>query len=148
MMNKAAIKDLLIQAQTAQIAGLTESLETFRSGADLDEDNTIDSEDISRQEEATEMAQRIQLQLDQAQADLERLHLLSTDACEVADLGALVITDTHNFYISTAAKSLQFEEHLIQPISDKSPIYEAMYEKKAGESFTAGEHSYKITAIY
>jgi len=148
MLHKSVMKDHIVSAMTAHIAALSESLEAFRSGADLDEDNTIDSEDISRQQEASDMAQRIQLQLDQAQADLKRLHLLSTDACEVADLGALVITDTHIFYISTAAKSLLMDGQTVQPISDKSPIFMAMYGKKSGQSFTVGDHTYTINAIY
>jgi hypothetical protein len=64
-----------------------------------------------------------------------------------AGFGALVITDQMPFLIAVGLGLVQFEGEDVAVISMIVPVYHAMKEKKAGESFTFNNKKYTVQQI-
>jgi hypothetical protein len=64
------------------------------------------------------------------------------------ELGAVVVTNQRTFFISTSIERIEVEGQSVIGISVKAPIYRAMREKKAGQSFLYGGVRFDILEVY
>ena len=62
-------------------------------------------------------------------------------------LGALVLTDVQNLFITVSLGQVKYEEENFVAISTLSPLYQAMEGKKKGDSFEFRGRKFKITNI-
>lgn len=70
---------------------------------------------------------------------------LTSDSC---NLGAVVQTSNGIFYLSTGIGRIPVGDEFVFCVSMKSPIGQAMINKKAGESFLINDIPIKIEKIY
>lgn len=84
-----------------------------------------------------------------SQMEMNQLKSLNPSVANtVAELGAIVMTDKLNFYISIPTDKIEINEESFIGISVKSPIYKMMQGKKAGDSFEFNETAYTIHNVY
>ena len=57
---------------------------------------------------------------------------------EVAEIGALVLTDSENYYLSASCGKIELEGQCYFAVSPITPVGQALLGKKAGENFVLG----------
>jgi len=146
-MNKAKVKERVEQIQSEVIRDLEQAYARDATSADIDETETKDPEDFSHQGELNEMARRIELRLKNSQDELKYLQKLGDDVIESVGEGALVETDKYVFYVAIATHPFKIDGKTVVGISTEAPIYLAMRDKQAGESFVFADNTYKILNV-
>ncbi len=146
-MDKKKIRQEIEQIQLGIISDMEASRERLETAADLDENETMDPEDLSRQNELGSMATRLKFMLQKAKSDLEMFRELPLDPSDVVKAGSLVVTDSYVFYVGIAVHPFDMDGKHVVSISTDAPIYIAMHGKKTGDSFTVANRTYKIESI-
>jgi hypothetical protein len=130
------------------IKEITNSLENYEAGSNIDEGDTIDPEDFSQQSEQRNLQYQMQIQLDQAESGLSRLKEFEGKQFSVARSGALVETDKNWILMGISVPALQVDDKELLGISPESPAYQILNGKSKGDSFKLGNNNYTITGIY
>lgn len=66
---------------------------------------------------------------------------------EAAALGAIVITDSQQFFIAASLGNIKLNDQVYIAISTSSPMFQAMAGKKKGESFSFRDKKFLIKEI-
>lgn len=146
-MNKELVKREIEKIQEGVIADLVQSRERMSTAADIDENETTDPEDFSRQNELGQMATRFKFMLQKANHDLEHLRSIPLDTGEFIKEGSLVITDSYVFYVGIAVHPFDMEGKHVISISPQAPVYMAMRGRKQGETFVVAGNTYQILSV-
>lgn len=147
-MDKKALHTLLVDAQKGIIRDLEEKIALDTSMADIDENDTIDPEDLSHQAESSNLKQLFTQKLEKAKADLENLEQLDFSPKTIALPGAVISTEKFHFVLGFAAIPFEFENKSMVGVSVESPIYPEIKGKQVGDEFSYSDNTYKIVAIY
>ena len=147
-MEKQSIKNFLLEKQSRLVTELKEQTQTIHTMVDIDESDTIDPEDYSHQYESQEMEQMLAVQLNRAERGLEVLASLDITPKTKVETGAIIQTDSLNFFIGYPTIPFDMEGKRYVGISAGSPIYTLMNGKRKGESFQYAGTSYNITNIF
>lgn len=147
-MEKQSIKNFLLEKQSRLVTELKEQTQTIQTMVDIDESDTIDPEDYSHQYESQEMEQMLKVQLNRAERGLEVLASLDITPKTKVETGAIIQTDSLNFFIGYPTIPFDMEGKRYVGISAGSPIYTLMNGKRKGESFQYAGTSYNITNIF
>jgi hypothetical protein len=147
MIQKETIKQHLLEEQQHIVTGLRQSIRTLATAADLDEQDTIDPDDLARQNESTELRLIQQKNLSVAEQDLHFLESVTLHPCDTVSVGALVTTTLFTYFVAIPSHPFQYEGHTIVGISKYAPLYLKMKDKKAGDSFTFGNKTYQILSV-
>jgi hypothetical protein len=147
-MNKHALQNRLLEIQRTTIAEIREKIFATKNAVDIDESDTIDSEDLSHQSEESTLNLLYQNQLNQAEKDIQTIQKLDFSRKNSVAPGALVDTENVCFFVGSPVLPFEFEGKRIVGISVDSPIMSEMSGKQANESFSYNEKQYTITAIY
>ena len=147
-MEKQSIKNFLLEKQSRLVTELKEQTQTIHTMVDIDESDTIDPEDYSHQYESKEMEQMLKVQLNRAERGLEVLASLDITPKTKVETGAIIQTDSLNFFIGYPTIPFDMEGKRYVGISAGSPIYTLMNGKRKGESFQYAGTSYNITNIF
>ena len=147
-MDKQSIKNYLLEKQSTLVAELKEQTQTIHTMVDIDESDTIDPEDFSHQYESQEMEQMLKVQLNRAQRGLEVLASLDITPKDKVETGAIIETDSLNFFIGYPTIPFDMENKRYVGISAGSPIYTLMNGKRSGDSFQYSGTTYNITKIF
>lgn len=147
-MNKENIKNKLFELQENIVKELLEKMATSHSMVDIDEDDTRDPEDFSHQYESGEIEQLMRVQLNKEQRNLDKLKTIDFGPKNTVCCGAVVKTNQFNFFIGFATIPFDVDDLHIVGISNESPIYAIMANKKAGDTFSFRGNDYSIEKIY
>lgn len=146
-MNKEKLQQKLIEIQHASITELKEKIAAANSGADLDESDTIDPEDLSHQNESIHLKNVFDQQLAKAETDLASLMKIDFSKKDAAVPGALITTENFHFILGHAVIPFEYEGKRIVGVSVDSPIYPEIKGKHIGDQFTFLEKTYTIIEI-
>lgn len=144
---KKDIINLIKAHQEEIIQSISKELSAIQNYADIDEDDTIDPEDLSHQTEAKEMRIYLQNQLENAQNELKFIEKNSLNTLDKVDIGAVVYTQEMIFFIGVALVPFKLDDKTILGISNKAPIYTLMKNKQKGDKFTFANKTYEILDI-
>ncbi|MCR9172736.1 MAG: hypothetical protein NXI10_09605 [bacterium] len=147
-MDKQSIKNFLLEKQSTLVSELKEQTQTIHTMVDIDESDTIDPEDYSHQYESQEMEQMLKVQLNRAERGLEMLASLDISPKSKVETGAIIQTDSLNFFIGYPTIPFEMEGQRYVGISAGSPIYTLMNGKRKGDSFQYAGTPYNITNIF
>ncbi|HAF27526.1 MAG TPA: hypothetical protein DCG75_00620 [Bacteroidales bacterium] len=99
-----------------------------------------------------ELMKKKDLQLEQLQKYIEDIKLVRKAdpkrISEKVEFGSVVITDKQKMFISAAIGKIQLENDSYYVISTQVPVYKAMQNLKAGESFTINNNKFTIKEIF
>jgi len=133
--------DIKLQETEEALASLQQSLgsETKSSAGDKHETGRamlqLEMEKLGKQHQE---AQKMQMLLLRIQPDKQT---------EVAHLGSLIETATHNYFLSVSLGGLTLENKVYYAISPQSPIGKLLLGKRTGEHFTFQGTSHQILNI-
>ena len=148
-MEKNQIIEQIEKTLRANIEELTRALEGYEAGSNLDEGDTIDPEDYSQQSEQRELRVQMQVQLDQANNQLNRLlNYAQQKASSQVEPGALVETDKSLFFIGLSMASFNVDHKDLYSVSVDSPAYQSIRGKSEGEQFAIGKETHTIRHIF
>ncbi len=99
-----------------------------------------------------ELMKKKDLQLDQLQKYLDDIKLVRKAdpkrISEKVEFGSVVITDKQKMFISAAIGKIQVENDSYYVISTQVPVYKAMQDLKAGETFSINNNKFTIKDIF
>lgn len=144
---KEDIKNRIIEIEKEELNGLKNMLNTYSEAADLDEESTLDPEDFSQQDQSRESARSLETRVSRAKMALDSFLNLDFGAKSKVEAGALVITDSLNFFIGISATMFNFEGRKYIGLNTEAPIYSAMANSKAGDKIEFNGQKYKILDV-
>ncbi|MGE0088760.1 MAG: hypothetical protein AB7S50_04715 [Bacteroidales bacterium] len=99
-----------------------------------------------------EMMKKKDMQVDLLKKYSDELALLNkVDKTKITDqigFGSVVITDKQKMFIAIALGKLQIKDDVYYAISNQVPVYQAMKDKKAGESFVFNGNKFTIKDVF
>jgi len=146
-MNKTEILQKIAEVLENNITEITNALEDHKAASDMDEGDTRDMEDYSQQSEHKEMQYQMQIQLDNAQAGLDRLREFSAEKFSDAKSGALIETDKNWFLLGVSFPSINLNGKELLGVSPESPAFQTIQGKQKGDTFTLGNNTYNILGV-
>ncbi|MCF8464714.1 MAG: GreA/GreB family elongation factor [Flavobacteriales bacterium] len=78
---------------------------------------------------------------------LNKMHV-AEELHQTVAMGSIVKTDKHTFFPSVSIEKFEANGQELFGVSSKSPIYQAMQGKKAGDSFEYNKTKYTISEVY
>ena len=147
-MNRKDILDKIRISLGKNLAELTQALNDYESASNMDEGDTMDPEDFSQQAEFKEMQMRMQIQLDQVHAQLERLDELADKKVNAVEAGAIIETQQNMIFIGVSFPTIALDGKELLGITTETPIYASLKGKAKGDSFKLGKEEYTIQAIH
>ncbi len=136
-----------LQKQEDLIANFNSRIDTLNSDAINNNQSASQSED--RTAGNLEIVSALQNELVFAQNELVFLKTLnSAKKNDIVEIGAVVITNKLNFYISVSSEKMTIDNDEIYGISIKAPIYAGMQGLKKGDTFSFNDNKYNIVDIY
>jgi hypothetical protein len=148
MINRNEVIDALIQHQEQVVKDFETLVDQYKAAVDVDDEDTKDVEDLSRQDVSSDMMHSMELQLVQAQNDLTFLKNMDNRATEMVTVGSIVVTENYKFFVAIANHSFKVGNDEFIGLAADAPIYTFMRGKKVGDRFSFNKKDYLIKAIY
>lgn len=146
-MDKVKIISAIIEEQQKVINNLKSSVERYKSEADLDEDQTQDPEDYSRQSEAKDMQLRYAKLLLTAQKNWNILENAKSENHTEIEVGTLIVTDKNYIFVGISLPVFKYDGKDVISISEEAPVFKSLKSKNIGETLELGNNSFKIISF-
>lgn len=147
MLNKEEIIKQIIAQEEKFIEKLEATYEQFKNASDLDEEATMDRQEMSHANEAKDMQMRMKVQLDKANQDLEELKNTGSTSHTTVQPGAIVVTQKNLFFAGVSIHTLDISGKELLGVSSESPAYKTILGLTKGDQFKLGDHEYTIEEI-
>jgi len=144
---KEEIRNQIIEIQKKELKGLQQMLKTYSEAADLDEESTLDPDDFSQQNQNFESADNLSKRIARAKQTIDSFLNLPVAGLQKVEPGALVLTDSLNFYIGISTKQFQYEKKAYFGLNTDAPVYKALGGAKPGDDVVFNGQEYKILEI-
>lgn len=146
-MDKVKIISAIIEEQQKVINGLKSSAERYKSEADLDEDQTQDPEDYSRQNEAKDMQLRYEKLLLTAQKNWNILEKAKSENYTEIEIGTLIETDKNYIFVGISLPVFKYEGKDVISVSEEAPVFQNLKSKTLGDTLELGNNNFKIISF-
>lgn len=146
-MTRPELIDALIEKQKAIIENLESSVERYQTASDIDEQETREPEDFSRQTEAKDMQLRFEKLLREAKLTVHFLKEQKHQPHDQIEKGALVETSGDWYFLGASIPSTETNKTTIISVSDQAPVYQEFTSKKVGDRLQVGQQSLEIIRI-
>ncbi|MEP6846638.1 MAG: hypothetical protein ABI861_11565, partial [Panacibacter sp.] len=137
----------ILEQEALYIEKLEQSLKQYKSASNLDDDGTMDRQDMSQANEAKDMQMRLRVQLDKANKDFTEFKKVGNENYSTVESGALVSTEKAYFFVGVSLHTLTVEGKELFGVSGESPAFKTMYGKVKNDEFSLGDTKYKIIEI-
>ncbi len=145
---KEQVLQHLISDLEKSIASFETSINGLKGVSDIDENSTIDPEDLSNQNVSKDMEMRYNLLLQQAKDDLTAVKQLVEKENDTVSPGALIETAEKWFFVGISNAAVMVDGKELVCFSTSAPVYNTVEGKKAGDSFKLGKVTHTIKNIY
>ena len=146
-MDKVKIISAIIEEQQKVINGLKSSAERYKSEADLDEDQSQDPEDYSRQNEAKDMQLRYEKLLLTAQKNWNILEKAKSENYTEIEIGTLIETDKNYIFVGISLPVFKYEGKDVISVSEEAPVFQTLKSKTLGDTLELGNNNFKIISF-
>ena len=146
-MDKVKIISAIIEEQQKAINSLKSSAERYKSEADLDEDQTQDPEDYSRQNEAKDMQLRYEKLLLTAQKNWNILEKAKSENYTEIEIGTLIETDKNYIFVGISLPVFKYEGKDVISVSEEAPVFQTLKSKTLGDTLELGNNNFKIISF-
>lgn len=148
---KKKMLDACIAKQQSLIGDFSDRIRSLTETSGLGNEESYDNSESAANAQRISEINTLNELLEFANGELELLQNLKMTADTVSDeavLGAVVVTDTMTFLISASIEEFEADGNKCFGISAHSPLFQAMYRKRKGETFNYGGKQYTIKDIY
>lgn len=147
-MKKSEILDLILVKQKQIISNLEQTIAHYHLDSNLDEDDTLDPEDYSHQDEASEMKFRLKEILNKAKTDYNFIQNNLNSVHQSIENGALIKIEENGYiFIGVSIPPFVANNNKIITISEKAPIFSNIKDLLVGDKITIGNKTYTIITI-
>lgn len=146
-MKRKDIINTIIDEQKKIVANLEVSVERYEHASDLDEDGTIDPDDLSQQTQYRDMLLRFTQLLDKAKKELEYLINETEEEHKIIEDGTLIETDKAYIFIGISVPKFNINDKVVYTISVEAPVYSKVKGKNIGDSIEFNQQEMKIISI-
>jgi hypothetical protein len=146
-MNKIDFVNSLIDEQKKVVKNIEDSASRYRIASDLDENDSVDPEDLSHQEEAKEMQLRYEQMAILSKTNLKHLTEYKNKNCTTIEGGAMIETKEFYLYIGISLPQFELNSKTVITVSEQAPIYDLIKDKSVGDTITIGSTKSTILAI-
>jgi len=147
-MKKSEILDLILVKQKQIISNLEQTIVHYHLDSNLDEDDTLDPEDYSHQDEASEMKFRLKEILNKAKTDYNFIQNNLNSVHQSIENGALIKIEENGYiFIGVSIPPFVADNNKIITISEKAPIFSNIKDLLVGDKITIGNKTYTIITI-
>ena len=147
-MKREEILEKILEEQRRVIENLQNSVNLYKKESDMDEDDTSDPDDYARQTEAKDMQLRFEKMLAKEKNDLNFVLGEKEKNYTEAEMGAVVETEKHYFFLGVALPAFKFNGKDIYCVSPEAPIFPKFRGKKVGDLLELGTNHFGIQDIY
>jgi len=145
---KPEIIEKLIVEQEQVIKDHEKAINARNEAADIDEEDTRDTDEFAQQELNKDFVRRFRDQLVTAHDDLAILKSFKFRKNDTFAPGALVVTDEYYFLIGAAVHNVEHDGKQVVCISTQAPVYGLNEGKKKGDEMKMGNKTTKIKSIH
>ncbi|MXV38427.1 hypothetical protein GO491_07005 [Flavobacteriaceae bacterium Ap0902] len=142
------ILDIIEDRQKQLVHNLKNALATYDSSTDLDEESTIDLDDLSHQADTQDLKNEMFQKLNMEEDDLKQIRTLRLREAEVVKEGAVIETKDAFYFVGFTFSPISHEDKKIFGLSLNAPAYQANKDKKKGDSLVLGNTETQIINIY
>ena len=147
-MKKSEILDLILVKQKQINSNLEQTIANYHLDSNLDEDDTLDPEDYSHQDEASEMKFRLKEILNKAKTDYNFIQNNLNSVHQSIENGALIKIEENGYiFIGVSIPPFVANNNKIITISEKAPIFSNIKDLLIGDKITIGNKTYTIITI-
>ena len=146
-MKREEILGKIIEEQQKVIDNLKQSVERYKTASDIDEDDTLDPEDLSQQTQAKDMQLRYEKMLSDAKNSMNFLNDELANSHEKIENGSLVETNEKWLFVGISVPVFNIDGKDVISFSDDAPIFKNLNGKNVGDEITIGENKLKILSI-
>jgi transcription elongation GreA/GreB family factor len=152
---KALVKKRLLEAgmrkhQTV-IDDFKQSINEMMQSDSVSDEKVFASSQQAFSKETIDHANRLAEQLQFATDEMKLLKNILTSIHNLHDtvrMGSVVVTDQDTFFVSASIERFEVDGLNVFGLSVKSPLYQAMEGKKAGDEFTFKKRNYRIKEVF
>lgn len=146
-MNRKEIINKIIDEQKRIVANLQVSVDRYETASDLDEDSTIDPDDLSQQTQSRDMLLRFTQLLDKAKKDLDFLINETETQHDVIEGGSVIETDKAYIFVGISVPKFSAGEKDVYAISVEAPVYANIRGKNVGDEIEFNQQKMKIISF-
>ncbi|SKB99681.1 hypothetical protein SAMN05660477_02279 [Soonwooa buanensis] len=146
-MNRIAIMDAIINEQQKVVDNLEYSVNRYVTASDLEEDNTIDPDDLSQQVQAKDMQLRFEQLLKKAQDEMSFLVVERDLSHTEIEKGSLVVLDGVIVFVGLSVPKFNFENQSVISFSTEAPAFKSLENHKIGDRIDLGNQSHTVKEI-
>lgn len=141
------VVNYLIQLRKEEIETLEATHKMYTESLDLDEDSSVEVDDLVQQSRSTDDAMTTKIRLDDAKKELDQFMKLTPELVEGITEGNVVFTNKVNLVIGMAFQQFEYEGDKFVGISKNAPIYTSLEGKKQGDKVEFNGNEYLIEQI-
>jgi transcription elongation GreA/GreB family factor len=134
--NKQEIIEILIEKSQNRINDINAAKETAQDAILNDTKSSMGDKYETSREMAQQELNRLQTQLQQAQADLDKLKTLNVKPTSIVSVGSIVITNQFDYFIAISVGPVKINDKSLMVISKESPIGSLLIGNKTGGKVT------------
>lgn len=146
-MKREIILKKIIEEQQKVIDNLKQTVERYKTASDIDEDDTMDPEDLSQQTQAKDMQLRYEKMLNAAKTELAFLEDEIANPHDKIEDGALIETNKNWLFVGISVPVFKVEEKDVISFSDDAPIFKHIVGKNVGDPIQIGNNQFEIKSI-
>lgn len=144
---KEEIRNKIIEQERELLMNMREVHKMHTNAADLDEDSSLSNEDFAQQDQSRESAKGIETRITQNKIALDTFVNLDHSPKTKAEPGALVLTNTLNFYIGIASSVFEYQGKNYIGLDVNAPIYSVLNNAEAGSEISFNGKKYEVLQI-
>ena len=131
--NKEEIVSMLIERSLNRINDINTAKETARDSIVNDTKSSMGDKYETSREMAQQELNRLEMQLQQAEADLFKLNNLELNPTTLVTTGSVVLSNQFDYFIAISIGPLKLQDKNLMVISKESPIGSKLIGKKVGD---------------
>jgi hypothetical protein len=154
-MQKNTIKQKLltecIRKQQSVIDDFNTRLQDLKESEYTAAEDELDGSRQGQKAQADSELNMLVTQLEFANSEKELLEKLQADIhayTDVAEIGAMVVTDKITFFVSASIEQFSVDERAYVGLSIHSPLFQVMKGKREGDTFSFNKVTYTIKEIF
>lgn len=147
MTTKEKIREQIIENEKNELKGLKEMYQIHAEAADIDEESSLSSDDFVTQDQNRDSAKVLEVRIQQLKSELDYFLNLDISPKNKVELGALVMTDSLNFFVGISTSMFQLDGKNYIGIEVNAPIYGALKDAQAGDEVSFNDKKYKILEV-
>lgn len=146
-MKKKEILETVISRLKENVKGYENNLDTLGTSADIDENATIDADERSQQDQATDISRQLQEPLTNLENNINTIKSFESLERDKLETGALVETEDNYFLIGVAVSPMEVNGKKLLGITSDAPAYTSLEGRKKGDIFGLGDKKFTILSI-